>query len=346
MRLLRPNTPVVIGRFGAPHGVRGLIKFFAFGESLKAASHYSPWLVKNASGEWEKLDLARAEVAAKHLLVKVKGIDSPEAVRRYTQQEVAVPAECFPKVKPGEYYWQELIGLTVINQQQQTLGQVVELMETGANDVLVIENEAGEERLIPYVMGEHVIEIDEDAAGAYTGLAVIYERSKEYDQAEAYYKKAVSVDSTFTAAKVQYGWFLLTQKRYDDACDMLEEATEDKLADQRHVALYYLGRCEALRANHKGAIDSLGLATRVQRNFAPAWLELGASNYQLGEIEEASYALNQFRRYSADNADSLLLSVKLGLAQGDTDLVHSSSRKLEVHFPESAQWKEIEQLVK
>jgi len=190
------------------------------------------------------------------------------------------------------------------------------------------------------------IEIDEDAAGAYTGLAVIYERSKEYDQAEAYYKKAVSVDSTFTAAKVQYGWFLLTQKRYDDACDMLEEATEDKLADQRHVALYYLGRCEALRANHKGAIDSLGLATRVQRNFAPAWLELGASNYQLGEIEEASYALNQFRRYSADNADSLLLSVKLGLAQGDTDLVHSSSRKLEVHFPESAQWKEIEQLVK
>lgn len=153
---------MVIGRFGAPHGVRGLIKFFAFGESLNAASQYSPWLIKSASGEWQPLDVERAEVTAKHLLVKVKGINSPEAIRRYTQQEVAVPAECFPKLKPGEYYWQELIGLTVINLQEQTLGKVVELMETGANDVLVVENDAGEERLIPYVMGEHVIEINED----------------------------------------------------------------------------------------------------------------------------------------------------------------------------------------
>jgi len=190
------------------------------------------------------------------------------------------------------------------------------------------------------------LEIDEDAAGAYTGLAVIYERSEEYAQAENYYKQAISADSSYTPAKVQYGWFLLTQKRYNDACEMLEEATEDKLADQRHVALFYLGRCEALRANYQGAIDALGLATRVRRNFAPAWLELGTSNYELGEIEEASYALNQFRRYSAENADSLLLSIKLGLAQGNKDEVHSSSRKLEVHFPESEQWKEIEQLVK
>ena len=162
MRLKPPNTEVIVGRFGSPHGVKGVIKLYVYGQSPKQVARYKPWLMQNKQGEWQELDILRCEVKPGFLLVSLKDIDDRDKARTFTNKEIAVFANALPKLPAGEYYWEELVGLEVINHTGVAFGKVTELFATGANDVLIVKDNKGLERLIPFVIGEHVIEIDED----------------------------------------------------------------------------------------------------------------------------------------------------------------------------------------
>jgi len=76
-------------------------------------------------------------------------------------QEIAVRREQLPAAEEGEYYWVDLVGLRVETLDGSELGRVDHLMATGANDVLVVEGER--QRLIPFVTGHIVKDVDLDA---------------------------------------------------------------------------------------------------------------------------------------------------------------------------------------
>ena len=75
--------------------------------------------------------------------------------------DVAVHRRQLPAAEAGRYYWVDLIGLSVVNREGIALGTVIALMETGANDVLVVQGER--ERLIPFVLGRVVLDVDLEA---------------------------------------------------------------------------------------------------------------------------------------------------------------------------------------
>lgn len=79
---------------------------------------------------------------------------------RFLNAEIAVHRNQLTNAEPGEYYWVDLIGLKVVTLLGQELGEVSHLLETGANDVLVITGTR--ERLIPFVHGDVVRKIDLD----------------------------------------------------------------------------------------------------------------------------------------------------------------------------------------
>jgi 16S rRNA processing protein RimM len=86
------------------------------------------------------------------LLVKLKGVNDRDAALALKSKHVAVPREEFPEADEGEYYWSDLIGLSVTNQQGIGLGLVSDVFETGANDVIVVKDpKDGKERLLPFV---------------------------------------------------------------------------------------------------------------------------------------------------------------------------------------------------
>ena len=64
-------------------------------------------------------------------------------------KEIAVPRARFPNTQPNEYYWTDLIGLDVVNGAGRNFGQIIRILETGANDVLVVQGER--ERLVPFI---------------------------------------------------------------------------------------------------------------------------------------------------------------------------------------------------
>ena len=152
---------ISIGKFGATYGVRGWIKVHTYTEYGANILNYSPWLVlENESGNITTIHIVDGKQHGDGIIVKIEGYDAPETVRIFTDKTIAITRDQLPKLKKDEYYWSDLEGMTVINQRGEQLGKVIYLIETGANDVLVVKGET--EIAIPYLPGKVITSIDPD----------------------------------------------------------------------------------------------------------------------------------------------------------------------------------------
>ena len=158
-----------MGRIAAPYGVRGWVKIQPFTEELDGLLDYPQWWISSRTG-WQPGEIEEARVNGKVLIAKFSGCDNRERAFALKGLEVAVSREDLPEAGSDEYYWSDLIGLRVRNLQQAELGEVTDVFETGANDVLVVRGER--ERLIPFVaqvvqnvdlaLGEMLVDWDAD----------------------------------------------------------------------------------------------------------------------------------------------------------------------------------------
>jgi 16S rRNA processing protein RimM len=156
------ELPIVVGRIGGVYGIRGWLKVDSFTRPKENIFTYSPWLM-HVNASWKEVAVEDFQQRGNgRLLVKIKGIDSPEEAREYVHCQLAVTHEILPALGEGEYYWHDLIGLEVFNQDEISLGKVKEIVETGANDVLVIKKTAENKAktLIPLVMDVFVKQVD------------------------------------------------------------------------------------------------------------------------------------------------------------------------------------------
>ena len=98
------------------------------------------------------------------LVAHFQGYDDPESAQQLVGAELQIAVSELPKLESDQFYWHQLIGLTVTNREGQLLGKVDRLLETGANDVLVVnatdESIDDHERLIPYLRESVVKKID------------------------------------------------------------------------------------------------------------------------------------------------------------------------------------------
>jgi len=161
----RQNTPgspdgepvyLVVGFLRRPHGVHGEVIMDLrtdFPERLQSGR-------KLVIGEEHKpviLDSARPH--AKGMLVKFKGIETPEEVGQLRNQWVYVSAADVPRLPEGKIYQHELFGFKVLDENDNLLGELVEILATGANDVYVVKDETGRELLLPAIPSV-VLDID------------------------------------------------------------------------------------------------------------------------------------------------------------------------------------------
>jgi 16S rRNA processing protein RimM len=163
MAELDADDYVVLGRFNSPFGVQGWIKVYSYTDPMENILSYRPWLVKR-QGAWEPVKVKSAKKQGKGLVAKLDSVDSPEAARLYCEVEIAVPRSALPELEEGDYYWSQLENLLVYTESDVLLGRVDHLLETGANDVLVVkgteESIDRETRLIPYVLEKVVKKVD------------------------------------------------------------------------------------------------------------------------------------------------------------------------------------------
>jgi len=148
-----------MGRIVGAFGVRGWVRLQPFTQTPESLVAYPEWWIGGESG-WQPLRIEEAQAQANSVVAKIAGCDDRDAAALYRGKEVAVSRGAFPEAGENEYYWADLIGLEVVNDQGENLGTVAEIFDTGSNDVLVVTGER--ERLIPFLA--HVV-MQVDVAG-------------------------------------------------------------------------------------------------------------------------------------------------------------------------------------
>lgn len=145
-----------MGQVSAPFGVQGWIRIRPFTEAPDTLLDHPVWWL-DRGGAWQAFSLVEGSLHGKGLIARLRGCDDRDAAAGIRGSRIAVPRSQLPTAPADQYYWSDLIGLRVVNTQGEELGRVKDLLETGANDVLVVEGER--ERLIPFV-GAVVLEVD------------------------------------------------------------------------------------------------------------------------------------------------------------------------------------------
>lgn len=155
-----PDHLVTLGRVVGVFGVRGWIKVKSYTEPKANILKYSPWYLRR-EGSIRPVELTGGQPHGGALIAHLAGCDGREDAGAWVGADIAVPREQLPALPAGEHYWNDLIGLEVQTLDGTSLGHVDHMLETGANDVLVVtDREVKAERLIPYVVGVVVVEVD------------------------------------------------------------------------------------------------------------------------------------------------------------------------------------------
>lgn len=146
-----------MGRIVAPYGIKGWIKIQPFTQQQQGLLDYPQWQV-GQDGEWQLRVVEVAKVHGVTVVAKLEGVADREQAAVLQGMRIAVSRDDFPEPAPNEFYWADLIGLKVVNAAGVTLGSVTRVFETGANDVLVVEDKVANEvaanqreRLLPFI---------------------------------------------------------------------------------------------------------------------------------------------------------------------------------------------------
>lgn len=151
--------PLIVGKLNGASGIKGWVKVFSYTDPKENILNYSPWFLK-LDGQWQQVSIINGREQGKTVVAQLEGCNDRNTAESYRGVEIAIDESQLPQLGEGEYYWRDLIGLTVVNVAGDEMGTVEKMMETGANDVLVVKTASKEELLIPYVPEYSVMKVD------------------------------------------------------------------------------------------------------------------------------------------------------------------------------------------
>jgi 16S rRNA processing protein RimM len=163
----RASDTLVIGKIGAPYGVKGWVKIISYTHDLDGVFTYSPWLLgQEQEGTEYAVDQWRTH--NKGLVAKLVGVEDRDGAESIKNLEISIKAEMLPELDNDDVYWRDLVSMQVITVQGYNLGVIKELFETGANDVMLVKanlNDAygQKERMVPYLLDQVVKQVDRQA---------------------------------------------------------------------------------------------------------------------------------------------------------------------------------------
>ena len=161
---------LAVGKITGCYGIKGWVRVQSYTEPQENFLDYGQWHVKRRGG-YEPVDIDRGKAHGKGLVAHIVGVDDRTLAESFKGLTVAIPASVLPQLEEGDYYWRDLQGLKVwcaVGDDRVLLGEVDYLIETGANDVLVVKacpcSHDDRERLIPYLPGDTVTRVDLEEA--------------------------------------------------------------------------------------------------------------------------------------------------------------------------------------
>jgi len=148
---------VQVGHISGVHGVKGWVRIHSLTEPREEIFEYQPWLLGDSLKE---VRIQQGIKHGKHLIALLEKVDSRDQAENLVGQAVAVYRDQFPELPETEFYWTDLVGLSVQLVDGTGLGKIERMLATGANDVMVVQGDR--ERLIPFVREQYVKSVNLD----------------------------------------------------------------------------------------------------------------------------------------------------------------------------------------
>ena len=148
-----------LGHVSGVHGVKGWVRIYSLTEPREAIFEYQPWLLGE---DLKVVHLDKGAKHGKHLLALLDQVEGREQAEGLVNRKIAVYRDQLPELADTEYYWTDLVGSSVQLEDGRELGTIKSMLATGANDVMVVQGDR--ERLIPFVLGQYVKNVDLERA--------------------------------------------------------------------------------------------------------------------------------------------------------------------------------------
>lgn len=147
------NNLIHIATLKKPYGIKGWLWVFSRTDKHADIFAMSPWWIKTATG-FKPLTVVQWREQGQGLVASFQEIGDRNIAETMNGTTVWVEKSNLPALSEDEYYWSDLIGLTVINEQNENLGVIKEMFETGAHEIISVKPTADsiddEARLIPW----------------------------------------------------------------------------------------------------------------------------------------------------------------------------------------------------
>ncbi len=157
----RENEPVLLGKIVATHGIKGQLRVAVYSGEFETILSLASLMLKGPDGRMETFQVAAVAVHGKKLILSLKEYDNINQSLPLVGHEVYVERDQLPVLSEGEFYWFDLLGLRVETDHGEILGELVDIIATGSNDVYVVKD-GKREYLIP-ALEDIVLDVNLDA---------------------------------------------------------------------------------------------------------------------------------------------------------------------------------------
>lgn len=147
-----------VGIITSTHGIRGEVKVFPTTDDVRRFKRLKE-VILDTGKEKKTLEIESVKFFKQFAILKFKGLDDINEVERFRQKSLYVTRKNAVRLNRDEYFIADLIGLTVQDEEGKTLGTVKDVMETGANDVYIIDMTDGRELLLPAIK-QCILQVD------------------------------------------------------------------------------------------------------------------------------------------------------------------------------------------
>lgn len=139
------DTMIVIGKIGAPQGVRGEVRIIALTEFPERFKKLKIAHLDDGTN----LEIESVRYHQEFVLLKFKGLDDRNAIEHLKNRLIQIERKDLMPLPEGHYHVFDIIGLTVYNEQEECLGKISDVLQTGSNDVYIVEQKDKQPLLIP-----------------------------------------------------------------------------------------------------------------------------------------------------------------------------------------------------
>ena len=152
------NEYLRVGVISSTHGIRGEVKVFPTTDDINRFKTLK-YVILDTGKEQLELEVEGVKFFKQQAILKFKGIDNINDIEKYKGKDLLVTRENAVKLEQDEYFIYDIIGSKVITEEGTELGELMEVMTTGANDVYIVKTKEGKEVLLPSIK-ECILDVD------------------------------------------------------------------------------------------------------------------------------------------------------------------------------------------